>query len=433
MAEIKPLRAWRYNHQLAQQIELYVSPLFDVVSQKQREILYHNPLNSIHLSVPEGPHPASTAAQTLESWRKSGILIQDPLPAIYVYYQYFNLPGSQSNYCRKGFICNIRAYEWDQKMVLRHENTMPAAVAEQVELLGSTHINASATHGLYSDPEFKLESVMDESMLEPIMEAEDYQGVKEVVSVIHDVKAIKKFIKVLSDKQVILADGHHRYQGSLDYKNQSMEMNSRHSGNEGYNYHMMFLTNMEASDLRILATHRLVKGLPDLHIPSFMDSLAHYFDITEVNTPLEINEIILGKKHTFGLVFPHQTFKIALKKGLHQQIKWPFPEVIKNLDLTVLHYFVIEKVLGIPGKEQRKSNLLEFDRNFTECINRVHDGESQMALITNELSMEEVKRVCFSGYTLPPKSTYFYPKVVCGFVFGSLKEHENQDPHYSGF
>ncbi len=433
MAEIQPLRSWRYNQHLAKKIQQYISPLFDVVSQKQREVLYGNPLNSIHLSVPTGADPASTAANTLKRWKKEGILEQDMLPGIYVYYQYFNLPGSVQTHCRKGFICNIKAYDWEEQVVLRHENTMPAAVKDRVELLKSTQINSSATHGLYSDPDFVLEKVMDEAMREPLMEAEDYQGVKELVSVIHDAKDIKKFQEILKGQQVILADGHHRYQGSIDYRKFCQENDPNHQGIEGYNYHMMFLTNMEAQDLRILATHRLIQNYPNLDQDEVLSKLRPYFDIIEVVNSLELNEIILGKKHTFGLVFAGRGFKISLKDKLHLSINWPFPDLIKNLDLTILHYFVFEKVLGIRGVDQRTNDYIIFDRNFTDCIEKVRAGTAQMALITNELSMEEVKQVCFSGFTLPQKSTYFYPKVVCGFVFGTLQEDEFNNPHYPSF
>lgn len=433
MAEITPLRGWRYHERLSDRIEQYISPLFDVVSPKQREILYNNPYNSIHLSVPKEPNAAQNAAETLKNWKEQGVIVQDLLPSVYVYYQYFNLPGSTIDYCRKGFICNIRAYDWEDNVVLHHENTMPAAVKERVDLLKSTQLNASATHGLYSDPDFKLESVMDECIKEPIFEAEDYQGVKEVVSVIHDSKAISQFMEALKGQQIILADGHHRFQGSIDYRKYCQKNNPHHQGHEGYNYHMMFFTNMEAQDLRILATHRLIKDLGDFDANNFLQRLEPYFRMVEIANPLEINEIIVGKKHTFGLVLADRAFKISLRNDLEKQIDWPFPSIIKDLDLTILHYYVIEKALGISGTEQRRSENIEFDRNFTDCIAKVRESEAHMALITNELSMEEVKQVCFSGYTLPQKSTYFYPKVVCGFVFGTLREDEFNNPYYPGF
>jgi uncharacterized protein (DUF1015 family) len=114
-------------------------------------------------------------------------------------------------------------------------------------------------------------------------------------------------------------------------------------------------------------------------------------------------------------------------------MRWHFPEEVKELDLTVMHYFIIEKILGIPGKEQRASENIAFDRSFGDCLTKVIKDEAQMAIITQEVSIEEVKKVCHSGSTMPQKSTYFYPKVICGFLFSSIMEREFQMPDYSPF
>ncbi|MGB5977668.1 MAG: DUF1015 family protein, partial [Cyclobacteriaceae bacterium] len=125
MAEIRPFRAWRYNRQLAKNIDSLTSPLFDVVSEKQREALYETPYNSINISVPRGNTPARSAIDRLTEWKEKGVIEQDEIPAIYVYYQYFSLAGSTKEYCRKGFVIMIKAYDWHERTLLRHENTIP--------------------------------------------------------------------------------------------------------------------------------------------------------------------------------------------------------------------------------------------------------------------------------------------------------------------
>ncbi|MEE9496221.1 MAG: DUF1015 family protein, partial [Desulfobacterales bacterium] len=157
MAEIRPFRAWRYNTSLLENIGDLTSPLFDVASEKQRRALYANPLNSIHLSIPRGHQPAKDAAAVLKRWKQDKHIIQDEVPGIYVYYQYFSLPSDPQQYCRKGFICKIRIHDWEENIILRHENTMPVAVNGQCELLTETRMNASPTHGLYTDASFELE------------------------------------------------------------------------------------------------------------------------------------------------------------------------------------------------------------------------------------------------------------------------------------
>jgi uncharacterized protein (DUF1015 family) len=431
MAEIKPFRAWRYNEALTRKIDSLTSPLFDVVSDKQRKALFQNPLNSIHLSVPQGPNAATKAGLLLQQWKDTGTLVQDRLPAIYVYYQYFKLAGSTKDFCRKGFICHIRTYDWEDQVILRHESTIPKAVNDRIELLDKTELHVSPTHGLYTDPDFELEKYMDEAMLAPLYESEDYQGVRDVLAVIHDVSVIEKFVHALETKKIILADGHHRYEGSLFYKHQQKQQNPNHTGNEGYNFHLMYLTNTEADDLRILPTHRLIHDLSNFSEAEFVAKLQADFEIKEIEDADTLNEIILGKKWAFGILLKDRSLKIRLKPEAFARMTWKFPKTVKELDLTVLHYFIIEKILGIPGKDQRKSENISFDRSFSDCLAKVIRGEVQMAIITQDISIEDVKRVCASGFTMPQKSTYFYPKVVCGLLFSSIKEEEFQLPAFA--
>ena len=428
MAEILPLRGWRYNEELGKNIDEHTSPLFDVVSTKQREKLYKNPYSSIHLSVPLGELPADKAGETLQMWKETGIIKQDKLPSIYVYYQYFSLPGSVNELCRKGFICNVRVHDFDENVILRHENTMPFSVNDRLELLGKTELNVSPTHGLYTDQVFELEEYMDEAMKLPVYETEDYQGVRDVLAVIQDMNIIKKFISKLSDEKIILADGHHRYQGSLEYMKKKKAENREHSGTEGYNFHAMYLTNTESDHLRIMPTHRLISGIEGFDESVVMKILSEYFIVKPVEDAFTLNEVITGKKWAFGLIFKNNAFKIKLKPEKINEISWKFPEIIKHLDLTILHYFILEKALKIPGNKQRDTKFVTYERSFSDCYAKVLRGDAQMAVIVNEISVDIVKKVCASGFTLPQKSTYFYPKVISGFVYSSINENEFKFP-----
>lgn len=432
MAEILPIRPWRYHPDLSRNIEDLTAPLFDVVSDKQRHALYQNPYNSIHLSVPQPPDAAARAARTLNEWKATGVIAQDLIPGIYVYYQYFKLAGDPRVYCRKGFICHIRTYDWNERVILRHENTIPKAVNDRVELLAKTELHGSPTHGLYTDPTFELEKYMDEAMMSPLVETEDYQGARDVLAVIQDAAIIRRFIDVIYDKTIILADGHHRYEGSLIYKKNMLKKFPGET-HRGFNYHLMYLTNTEADDLRILPTHRLIKGLPGFDERLILERLQEDFIVKPVSDADTLNEIIAGKPWAFGVMMKENCCKVRLKPESFPTLKWPFPDVVRRLDLTVMHYFIIEKILGIPGKKQRASEHLSFNRSYSDCFRQVAEGEAQMAIITNEVSIEEVKTVCRTGYTMPQKSTYFYPKVVGGFLFTSIREEEFREPVYSPF
>jgi uncharacterized protein (DUF1015 family) len=433
MATIRPFRAWRYNDQLIPRLDELTSPLFDVISEKQREALYRNPLNSVHLSVPEGPNPAQHAHDLLMEWKRDGILVQDPMPGIYVYYQYFTLPGEHHEHIRKGFIANLKIHDWDERVLLRHEATIPFSVNDRLEVLHNTQMNIAPTHGLFTDPTHEIEKYLDQAMLSPMYETEDYQGVRDVLAVIHDVKIIQRIMDLLRERQIILADGHHRYESSLLYMKEQMATNPKHTGEEGYNYHLMYFTNTESDDLRILPTHRLVSGIDGFDEVEFLKKLEPWFTIRPIENPGDLPEIILGKPWAFGLLMGDNAYKIRLKEDPAPHIPWDFPELIKRLDLTVMHYFVFEKALGIPGKVQRQAKELSFERNFSECIRKVTRGECQLAVITQDVAIETVKQVCYSGYTLPQKSTYFYPKVICGFLFGSIDPADFHSPFDQAF
>ncbi len=424
MPEILPLRAWKYSSRLSRNIDQLTSPLFDVVSETQRNILYDNPYNSVHISVPMGDLPAIRASKIVKEWKESQVIVQDPLPGLYVYYQYFALPGTTTLICRKGFVGHIRIYDWGDRVILRHENTMPASVNDRMEILEKTQMQVSPTHGLYVDDGFELELLMDESIQNPIYEIEDYQGVKDVLAVIHDQSVIARFQGKIKDQSIILADGHHRYAGSIDYMKKQESRNPGHTGDEGYNFHLMYLTNARTDTVRILPTHRLIKGIETFDETQFLGRLDKYFTIKPVINPNEINEVILGKQWAFGLLLKDKAFKIQLRPEVFPQLDWDFSEEVKKLDLTILHYFVIDKTIGIPGITHVRSDQIIFERNFTNCHDRVLNGEVQLALITQEVSMRDVVSVCQSGYTMPPKSTFFYPKVVCGFLFSSIQENE---------
>ena len=423
------MRGWRYNPALSADIDAVVSPLFDVVSPRQREALYQNPLNSIHLSVPRaepGLAPAQAAARRLAAWQAQGVLLADGLPGIYVYYQYFRLPGEARERCRKGFMCHIRATDWAAGVVLRHENTLPAAVNDRAELLAELQFETSATHGLYRDEAFELEALMDAAIQDPLCETEeDYQGARDVLAVIQDAGAIRQFQRVLAGRQVILADGHHRYEGALAYR-QARELAAGPGGSTGHEpwqYHLMYLTNMASDDVRILPTHRLLLELPGgLTDAELLARLALYFVVTPQAEAQDLPDLMAGKRWAFGLYLPGGAYKLRLRPEVHAQLDWDTTPEVKDLDLTVLHFFVLEKVLGIVGPAaQRSWPGVAYVRGLAECLQRVDRGEARAALLTNEVTLAQVEAVCQSGAVMPAKSTFFYPKTLAGLLFTSLR------------
>ncbi len=422
MARILPLKAWRYNSELGKNLDALTAPLFDVVSEKQRELLYENPLNSIHLSVPEGDKPAIRAKALLKEWKESGVLVRDNLPGIYVYYQFFRVPGENEERCRKGFIAQIEAYDWEEGIIQRHENTITTAVGDRHDLLKETLIQASPTHGLYEDDQFLLESYMDAAMESPIYEIEDYQGVREVLAVIHDAKVISTFLRVLENKKVILADGHHRLQSAISFKNE-MRSESEGEGLMASDFHLMYLTNAKGNHLKILPTHRLFYGL-DMKAEVFFSRLSEWFQIRQFSDPEDLENYAFHIPGTFGLVMGEESFLMEIRKERLTDLNPDMGEAVRKLDLAILHDALFRHCLKIPMEDQRKSDQIHYERNFSRCVAEVRKGDASFAVITRELEMDQVLEVCNSGDVMPQKSTYFYPKALGGLLFGSIAQDE---------
>lgn len=423
MAQLKPLRGWRYNPKLFSNLNNVCSPLFDVITPAQRKQLYQiSPYNSIHISVPQGETPFEEAQERIKQWKKEHVLVQDVLPTIYVYYQYFSVQGKL--HIRKGFIANIKLQDWEDKVVLPHENTLSESVKERTTLLDYTQMNVSPTHGLYSDPKHELEVLMDKYMQHPIYKYIDYQGVEDRMAMIQDAKDIAKIMAHLHPKTIYLADGHHRYESSLRYYQTCKKNNVNHTGEEGYNYHLMYFTALEPDGIRILATHRVVNiDLPKTHI---VEQLSAHFKLEKVENPLTLPFLIQAQKHTFGLVFNQEYYLATLISSLDEMIPYPLPESVKQLDYTLLHYGVFEKMFGVDIEHQRTWSGLSFSRDVKVVLQKVEQEGARVGFILNTVSKQNMIDVCNSGAIMPMKSTYFYPKVLCGFVFGAIDElHEN--------
>jgi uncharacterized protein (DUF1015 family) len=427
MAEILPFKGWRYHEKFQKNMESLLSPLFDVVSLSQRRKLYQNPFNSIHLSVPDGSDAGDLVHKTLRKWKSSQTIIQDPVPGFYVYYQYFRLPGAEKTICRKGFIAHIRLYDWEEKVILRHENTIQNALDDRKNILEKSCFQASPTFGLYLDDENEISGFLDDAIADPIYDVEDYQGVREVMGLIHDAEVIRKIIRYIKGKQIILADGHHRYGSALAHKKAKRQQNENYSGKEGFNYHLMHLCSAKSEGIRILPTHRLVRKL-GISNQEILKTASRYFQVKEVDEAQELEDCVQNKRHTFGLIFKDRAYRLVFLPGiLHQEHS--IPEAIKNVDVNILHLYFIDKVLGIPMDKQFTSPLIEYERNTNRCLSEVKDGNAQLAVLVGEIPMEQVIKVCKSGHTLPPKSTYFYPKLVTGLVFSSINESDFEFPY----
>lgn len=432
MAHIRPFRGWRYNDRKVENVEEMFSPLFDVVSAEQLEKLYGNPHNSIHLSVPQS-HEA--VLEKLNEFKREGIIEQDPLPAIYIYYQEFSLYGSHKKYVRKGFVAMVRISEEEggpDSDVVLHEGTISSSVSERSRLLAQSLLNVAPTHGLYADPGFELESMMDTYMEQPMHTYVDYQNVVNKVCIVNDRRDIELFQKVIAKGQIFLADGHHRLASSIALLRQAKAEGRELPQDSMLNYHMMFLSNLHADDLRILPIHR-VWELPEktFNPNPILGKMRQYFDIEEVTfdrKPISLS--VQEHPRSYGFIIGSLQFMLRLKPEIDplRDIDLPLPDAVKNLDYTILHYFVFEKVFGVPYFMQGKTDNVQYIKDAGLALKEAVTYRHKLAFVMQGCSMVQMMDVCKSGALMPQKSTYFYPKVVCGLVFASIDDNENNSP-----
>lgn len=396
----------------------------DVVSDARLEELFALPHNAIHLAYPRDPFRSATA---FETWKSTGILHQDPIPGIYILFQRFTLYGITCPFIRKGFFCMVRMLDENgiSSQVIPHEDTLPASVQQRTEALRILPVNAAPTHGLYEDADHILEGIMDGYMQEPLMEFIDDQGVMNSVGKIHDPRDIRIFLEMLEHRNIYLADGHHRFASSLAWARTFQHEDGWHAGHPA-NHHLMYLSNLRGDDLRVLPIHRVYRAPYPLDPQEMVGRLAKYFvikDVTQSRTP--VYRQIEGRKRVFAFGIRKRQYIAALHAHLDpvRDIQLQLPEAVKRLDYTQLHYFLFDKILGIPYKDQGRSSMIRYVKEYSNAIRTAPEDPTAMAIITNGLDIGEMLEVCASGSLMPQKSTYFYPKLNAGTHIATL-EHE---------
>ncbi len=422
--EIQPFRAWRYNDYLKVQLPQITAPLTETLAQQRKAIFYQQPYHYYHISSPLDTPPYENAQRRVNNWKADKVIEIDPMPAFYVYAQYFHLrENPEKIYVRKGFIAHLRTSDFADKIVLPHELTIDKAVQNRVELLKTTQMHTIPTHGFYTDKDKSLEKYWDESLLNPIYEVVDEYGTKHVLARIQDNAIMQNFAKTLENKQIWIADGHHRYHSSWEYAKQQNSVSIHKYA--GYNYHLMWLTNTESSDLGVFPTHRLVHSLENFSEENFLKALENDFIITETDFSPEKNLAPTENLWTFVLVFKERNFLLRLKKENFANFQNDIPDAVKRLDVSVMHHFIMEKCLNLSAQKQFEH--LDFSPYLSHCYKEVQAGKAHFALITRKVTLEEIENVIHSGYTMPAKTTYFFPKVLGGLVFSDAN---NQSADY---
>jgi uncharacterized protein (DUF1015 family) len=421
VAEIQPLRALHYDLAAAGPLDGLVAPPYDVIDAEQRRALVgRSPFNVVEVDLPQGePDPYLHAAELFEQWQMQGILVRDDKPALWALTQDFTGPDGERR-TRHGFFCRVRLTEYGPGLVRPHERTHPAAKEDRLRLMRATRANLSPIFSLYSpgsgaagDAWSALEPYTAEA---PWGEVADDEGTTNRLWRISDQAAIAHAQEALAGVELLIADGHHRYETARTYADEV--------GGEGdHRYVLMCLVSMADPGLAIFPTHRLVGGLDDERRRRLDDALRSEFDLTEV-APDELEPSSgNGELPSFGLL--ERTAGRALRLRLSS------PEIAdraleghsssyRRLDTAVLEKLLLEDALGFTEDDISHQRGLGYARDLAQARALLDAGEYELAFLLRPTPVEQVQAIAAAGETMPPKSTYFFPKLPSGLLFNPL-------------
>ena len=417
MAEIRAFQGIRYDASVVGDIEKVVSPPYDIIPPDDR-VYYHqlHPNNFVRLILGEefdsdddSNNRFTRARGYLDRWLAEGALKQDESPAIYVYRQDFEQDGEAKTI--RGFIGAVRIHDYVDGVVLPHENTLAKPKSQLIHLIRQTQANLDCIYALYADEQYALDAVMDRAMsAAPSADTHDKDGVRHTMWVVSDPAEIDLVSRFLADKPVAIADGHHRYETSLAYRDEMREKTgSRDLPSE---FTLMTLVNVYEKDMTIFPTHRVVASLPDDLLAGLSDSLADLFEI-EPSTGSSILAD-MASRSAIGMYRKGEAVTLKLKSDPGGLVTGC--EASRNLELNILHKLILERSLGIDDEKLRNQTNIVYTRDPKEAIDLVDSGERQIAFLLNHIAVKSVLEIASAGEKMPQKATYFYPKLLSGLV-----------------
>ena len=452
MAHIEAFRALRYDPTRVSLAQVITQP-YDKITVEMQEGYYraspHNLVRIILGKREAGDHPEENiytrAAAFFGDWRRQGIFLQDASPSLYLSVQRFSLPGSAVNLERRGFIGLGRIEDYSAGVVYRHEQTLAKPKADRLELLRATRAHFGQLFMLYSDPAREIDGVLAPSG-PPDMEIRDEYGVVHQVWKIADPGVIELVRGKMRDKKLIIADGHHRYETALTYRNERRAMAAsttaggvprERSADDSlirsaspnlapYDLVMMTFINMDAG-LVILPTHRLVHSLASFSSEALQQGARNYFRVQELDSSLDAvraQEILrdAGRSGTALLaVTADRVFLLDKPKATDSNIFAGLSQRQQALDVVQLHRCLLQRVLGISEEAIHNQQNIRYVRDAGEAMGQVRSGKANVAFLMNPVRMEQVRDIAFSGEVLPQKSTDFYPKLLSGFTIYALE------------
>ncbi len=406
MATIKPFRPYRYTPKAGDPAKLLTQPYDKISPKMQAEYLAASPYNLVRVILGErfaadndSNNVYTRAAQHLNDWIRDGILAQDAAPGLYAYFQEFQVPDTGERAVRKGFIGIGKVEDYSAGIVHRHEQTLSGPKKDRLELLRHTRSHFGQIFMLYPDPEGSVDSVLEEAAkAAPALDVLDGDGTRHRAWAITDAAKIAQIEHLMAPRKLLIADGHHRYETALAYRNEN-------PGDPAAQFVMMTFVNMHSPGLKILATHRV---LSNLNRADGWKSIAGWSQRTET---------LDGIKRVFSDPQSDRVrIGVAYKDGFTLLER---PRAAGEMDVPVLHREIIGGALGISEEAVRDEKYIHYVRGIDAAVAQLKEG-ADVAFLLEPTPIEEMARVAFAGGVMPQKSTDFYPKLLSGVTIYRL-------------
>ncbi len=419
--EIQPINAIVYNQEKVD-IKDVIAPPYDVITSDYQQILYDkSPYNIVRLILAKGENRYEDAKKDFLAWQENDVLTKTKKPCIfYIVQKYTTENGKKIE--RKGFIARNKIETFESKKVLPHEFTMGGPKEDRLKLTSACNANFSQIFMVYSDASKTIEGLGEKiTARKPFIDTTDDGGVQNLVWIIDEPDEITLIQKVMGDKVLLIADGHHRYETAMNY--------SRISKSPDAQYVMSYFTNLDDENLIVFPTHRIIKKQIEPYV--LLEAVRKYFDLEELvfdsytkaatkKAFLERLEEENAKQITMGLYMKNvnKFYVLKLKSGALALID--APDVLKKLDLTILHELIITKELGYTKEEQMAQDGIKYIKQESEAFDLIDTGKAEASFIMAYPKMKDIKDISSAGYKMPQKSTYFYPKLLSGVAINPL-------------
>jgi uncharacterized protein (DUF1015 family) len=429
MAQIIPFRGVRYNPDRIADPSAVVTAPYDRIDAEQQQAYYaRSPYNIVRIikgrpqAGDNGQNVYTRAADTLAAWRRDQIVVRDETPSLYAYHQTYRFAGQEL--VRKGVIALGKL---EPERVHAHERTLRGPKEDRLRLMRATQANFGHIFMLYSDPSRTVNQALGPALGErrPTVEATDDFGNTHRVWQITDSRAIRAVQDALADKDLYIADGHHRYETAVTFMRECQEKGWRSAAPESFDVRMMALFNIDLPGMTIRPIHRLLHGLRGYDAEAFLRQAAEAFEVERFDTAVAWQDAVRAgrDRHTFGCYTSgiYATLGLRDEALMDRLISTDRSADWKRLDVSILHTAILEKLLGIDAAALEEERNVTYTVNPEDGIARVDAGEEQAFLLLNATSPEEVRRVADHGEKMPQKSTDFYPKLLTGLVFSVME------------